>query len=398
MGENIITIPLTIEDEERKLIKKDQLVLSIIQDGDFRVLKGVIPEGIFTTKITIKQWQECQIVKGEKDFNWITLMNKLLPEDNNIDPDELFKTNRMNEDPEDTIYDNVGLYAKFTMSKDSYEEGVLKEDFQLVNDFITVNIQTNEELSRTYGSLKLNEVDEELDLFLWVQQLANVKNQLLRKITEINKLNYKIQFENEEYKTSIDELILNNKLITEDLVNNFAAILHSKKKHIAELQNKGNLEGLNKKMKERNGIRLDNIVIDDRLLKELPRSELPSRKRKQQTKKGHTKKPKKGSYLVNNEIEFKKSSSDAADVNSGDLTEADVTNVTDGTDFSDDESLKGNNSQMLTDHDIIKGVVGPSDIKKEDDQISDSKTVEGNSEVVNDSLTDYSESESDGED
>lgn len=400
MGENILKIPLRIEDEGRRLIKNSQLLISISEKDDIRYLKGVIPEGIFTTKLTIKKWQEYQIIKHEDDFNWISLMDKLLPTADIIANEAYFvkKEEETNDITDESVENKVQLYAKFTMSKDSYDKGELKEDFELVNNYITINVQTTDELSKTYGSFKMTEVDDELDLFSWVHQLVDIRDRLLQQLEYIKRDKEKLLFENREYKIRVEEIILNNKLVMGDLVSNFAAILNSKKKRIADLQNKGDLHGLNKKMKLENEARLDNMVIDDKLLNDLPAADPQKRKQRIQT----TRSAKKHKKETN---EDKKTNfndqNTGSDINSqlSNSTEADITDVSEHNEDIKDEVLSGDdNRPNLTDNVIIKTVVGSPDIKQEDSGKFAIDSINlGDQEVVNDSLTDYSDSGNDSE-
>ncbi|EGV61986.1 hypothetical protein CANTEDRAFT_94872 [Yamadazyma tenuis ATCC 10573] len=421
--ENFITVPLRIEDMDKALIKETSVVLNIQPKEDFRLVKAVIPEGTFSGNINIKQWLASKMLSEPDDEQWILLMHKLIPLSQtpgavnsppNDDNDNYDNDNDDNDNDSDFTdeknekYTNLQLYGKFTMSKESYEDGELKEDFDLVENFLTIYVRSNQTVSKTYGSFKLEEADNEsIDFFKWIKKLIYMKDSLTNTVKYSQKRIHSLEFERDEYKKSTEELKANNKRVLDDLMNNFAFILNSKKRKIVELtagDGGDPLSGLNRKFEADNRSKLDNITIDEKVLDKLPNkldakfSGGIKRANKRATRESSKRRQKSAMY-EEEQTESGASGEEPTEYRSEEITR------------------NGSNTTSLTDRQIVDVVMGQAVVKHEEDSDAtelsgsesdsgrsadspgstqrDEETEEGNKDVgkgeVGDSLTDYSE-------
>ncbi|CAH6720115.1 hypothetical protein CLIB1444_03S04720 [[Candida] jaroonii] len=272
MFDNTISIPLVIEDKNGKTIKESYLNLGIKSNGGFdRIVTGAIHEGTYRFELSKSIVPSIRSYKDEKydDTKWEEAVDQLLSYDK-------YQCKR-----EDLI-----MTAKFVSEQKNYDEdGDLVEDFETINDYITIDIKTKGTLSRLYGSFQLKEVDDATDLLYWLKEIVDIKDEMLKMYTKINDQYESLVQERDDYKKALDDNILNHDKIISDLERKFYLVLDSKKKKIiqltSELRKDGSIDGLNEIYEESQKHNLENLLKNkDKLPTKLDDIYVSPRKRK----------------------------------------------------------------------------------------------------------------------
>lgn len=250
---NFINVPLRVEDSQRKLITERTLVLKLSDDIDGLKINGIIPEGAYSCSLDFKKLLRANTSSLLPDDQWISVMKRLLP--TTIQDPTSSHTMVKQEAPGTELslkkeeLNDLRLAATLVMDPDMYRDGDLKEDFDLVNNHLVISVQSNDVLSRTLGSFKMNESEEDVDLISWLVEVISMKNELDKTVkSQVETIN-QLKFDCEEYEKLSRQAFDNSKQIVDDLVSNFAFILSAKKRKIIELTSTGRLDGLNEKVK-----------------------------------------------------------------------------------------------------------------------------------------------------
>lgn len=306
MVHNLISIPLRIEDPNKKLIKNSDLFLRINGDenDNKRVITGMVPEGTYRAVIDEEQWHKGKTLTYNSD-KWRRQMNKLLPLDVIGDKEEQSERAEQAEEDEKEEDEELQLTGKLIMNPDSYEQGELKEDFEMVNEELILSVKTKgETLSKTYGTFQMRQLDEAIDLFDWMKNLIDIKDRLAKEMVKDKRTIKESQQEITQYQKCIDETEKHHTEIIQDLSIGFQHILATKKEKILSLMSQTTEFKVNEWYNEKNKNSLSNIKLDDNKLEQLPQ-ELPDRlrKRKGRGQSGRTRKKQKGSKDEDNEHE-----------------------------------------------------------------------------------------------
>lgn len=397
MFDNTISIPLVIENRNGKVIKQSYLNLGIKSvNGYDRIVTGAIHEGTYRFELKKSNVSSIRSYKDEKydDAKWEEVVDQLLLYD------------KFQSKCEDLI-----MTAKFVSDEKNYDEdGDLVEDFQTVNDYITVDIKTNGTLSRLYGSFQLKEVDDATDLLYWLKEVVDLKDEMLMMYSKINNKYESVVKERDEFKTALDDNIDNHDKILQDLERKFYLVLDSKKRRIIQLTqelNKDDIEGLNEIYEESQKNNLDNLLKNKHKLPEkLDDIYVSPRKRKANSDISPRKSKMSDGELTKKILDAGgEDDSEAEEGGEGgeDGSEDEVGSEKDNQEDKEEgkgESIKVESQQPIKQEELIKQEKEEL-IKQEEEPINDSDTIYSTSEDENPDIkqenqsdnTIYSESE-----
>lgn len=259
---SVFSIPLIIEDiASKEVICQRKLYVHVTKqevtkkEDNYsfvsRQITAIAPEGCYHNVIDKARAQKMKRMQCD-DSEWESIIDRLFP---------LTTTNDTNEKAD------IIMEARLSTKKENYHNGQLKEDTEILNDYVTITLKTKGRLSKTWGSIELSMVDDEeededymqeQDVFNWIDHLDNDNQRLCQEVTSIQEELQKTNQERTVYKQALQEMQQSHKRIITDLEDKFYRILEAKKQRIVELERfPDKLEGLNHDFIERNKLNLN---------------------------------------------------------------------------------------------------------------------------------------------
>lgn len=411
---NLVYIPLRIEDKDtKKTIVDGCLYLHIEECEEGRILTGSIPEGSYRAVVSRDQWRDCRVLDYD---GWMEQMDLLLPIDTQSAKKKTqikteTETEIKTEEPEiktETDTDkgethtgethtgeggDLELHAKLIMNAKDYEDQTLNEEYDVVDNYLTISIRSKSGvLRKTYGSFQMNIFEEGIDIFEWIKSLIELKNQLVEDRVTYQATIRSYELEISQYKQSLEQTENTHEKIITNLSVNFQHILASKKEKILQLMTKtqGDLN-VNEIYKEKNKNNLENMTLDEDKLDQLP-DELPERVSKRKAPEKH--KPRKRNKKPSNSPVASDTDEDNEDTNLLKMTDRDIIDTV-LADEQEEEHQQEHQEQEPQEEDTKpKDQAQNTDVSDSDAEYIKQEIESGEldkEDSVQDSLTDYSE-------